>query len=201
MKVSEKKRLDLLAAAKQEFITHGYHAANMDRVCEIAGTSKRTLYRHFAAKETLFIEAINHIFDGLRQQVVLNYEAAASLESQLCGYFLAKSAALYEDVGLPPVRMIIGEFIRQPSLAQQYVQFVQDRDNDLQAWLENAITDGRLGGADAEQMSAMLLALYHGSFLWPQLIANAPILPVEQQRMRLEQIVLFFVRGFTPVRD
>ncbi|RND27351.1 TetR/AcrR family transcriptional regulator, partial [Vibrio cholerae] len=53
MKLSEQKRLALIEAAKEEFTQFGFHAANMDRVCERAGTSKRTLYRHFTSKELL----------------------------------------------------------------------------------------------------------------------------------------------------
>lgn len=34
MKLSEQKRLALIEAAKEEFTQFGFHAANMDRVCE-----------------------------------------------------------------------------------------------------------------------------------------------------------------------
>ncbi|MDG4870194.1 helix-turn-helix domain containing protein, partial [Guyparkeria sp. 1SP6A2] len=63
MKVTEQKRLALIEAAKEEFTAYGFNAANMDRVCEKAATSKRTLYRHFESKELLFTAAINSMVE------------------------------------------------------------------------------------------------------------------------------------------
>lgn len=68
MKVTEQKRLALIEAAKDEFIEFGFNAANMDRVCEKASTSKRTLYRHFESKELLFTAAINAMVEKQKEK-------------------------------------------------------------------------------------------------------------------------------------
>ncbi len=107
MKLSEQKRLALIEAAKEEFTQFGFHAANMDRVCERAGTSKRTLYRHFTSKELLFIEVIN-LLVAQPHKVGFEYQSTRSLADQLHDYFAAKIDLLYRTIGLDVLRMIVG---------------------------------------------------------------------------------------------
>lgn len=47
------KRDAILDAAEEVFAQDGY-AASMDRVADVAGVSKQTIYKHFAAKDRLF---------------------------------------------------------------------------------------------------------------------------------------------------
>ncbi|WP_201722274.1 TetR/AcrR family transcriptional regulator, partial [Sulfitobacter sp. HI0023] len=54
MKLTDKKRKDILQAAIQEFREQGFPAARVNRIAELAEVSKRTLYKHFESKEVLF---------------------------------------------------------------------------------------------------------------------------------------------------
>lgn len=54
--VSE-KRQQLMATAYRLFNRHGFHATGIDRIWAEAGSTKRTLYRHFPTKDAL-IEAV-----------------------------------------------------------------------------------------------------------------------------------------------
>ena len=51
---TSKKRLAVLDGAVRVFIESGYEASSMDRIAEEAGVSKRTVYNHFASKETSY---------------------------------------------------------------------------------------------------------------------------------------------------
>lgn len=46
-------RARLLAAADRLFTEDGIRAVGVDRVCEVAGVSKRSLYQHFSGKDEL----------------------------------------------------------------------------------------------------------------------------------------------------
>src|SRR4051794_17681075 len=52
------RRQAILDAAKQVFFDDGYQLASMDRVAEVAGTTKRTVYSYFPAKTALFGAAV-----------------------------------------------------------------------------------------------------------------------------------------------
>ncbi|WP_061035296.1 MULTISPECIES: TetR/AcrR family transcriptional regulator [Vibrio] len=196
MKLSEKKRLALIEAAQQEFIEHGYSSANMDRVCERAATSKRTLYRHFESKDVLFIESIQSVLETQRARLQLTYRQDVDIESQLRDYLYSKLDSMYEDFGLPLAKMVISEFMRTPDLAENYLHQLQRQDELLQAWFAEAIADGKFKPLDPAMMSNMLMCLLKGNFLWPQLVANQDVPNEEQRKETVESILTLFFNGY-----
>ncbi|WP_159650946.1 TetR/AcrR family transcriptional regulator [Vibrio atypicus] len=196
MKLSEKKRLALIEAAQSEFIEHGFAAANMDRVCELAGASKRTLYRHFSSKDVLFFEAVKSAHQGQSPCVQLDYDPNTDLELQLAAYLRAKLNFLYQDFGLPLARMVISEFIRTPELAESYLQQLQQKDEQLENWFMDAIADRKLKNQDPAKMSNMLMCLLNGNFMWPQLVANQEVPSNEQQEQIIGDMLQLFLNGY-----
>src|SRR4051794_30058354 len=57
---SRQRRQEILIAAKDVFLEDGYQVASMERLAEVAGTTKRTLYDHFGSKEGLFTASIEY---------------------------------------------------------------------------------------------------------------------------------------------
>ncbi|MGR5238953.1 TetR/AcrR family transcriptional regulator [Vibrio alfacsensis] len=196
MKLSEKKRIALIEAAQQEFIEYGFTGANMDRVCERAATSKRTLYRHFESKDLLFIESIRAVLDSQRARLQLQYSPAMGLDQQLREYLHAKLESMYEDFGLPLAKMVISEFMRTPELAENYLHQLQRQDELLENWFAQAITDNKLKALDPNMMSNMLMCLLKGNFLWPQLVANQEMPSLEQRKQTVDEILALFLDGY-----
>lgn len=196
MKLSEKKRLALIEAAQQEFIEHGFSCANMDRVCERAGTSKRTLYRHFESKDVLFIESIQTVLETQRARLQLKYTSDIDVETQLRTYLHAKLDSMYEDFGLPLAKMVISEFMRTPELAENYLHQLQRQDELLENWFTEAIADNKVKGLDPAMMSCMLMCLLKGNCLWPQLVANQTVPSTDQRKKIVEDILTLFFDGY-----
>lgn len=196
MKLSEKKRIALIEAAQQEFIEHGFSGANMDRVCERAGTSKRTLYRHFESKDVLFIESIQAVMEIQRARLQFQYSPEESIEAQLRTYLLAKLDSMYEDFGLPLAKMVISEFMRTPELVENYLHQLQSQDEQLEKWFSEAIDDQKIKNLNPAVMSNMLMCLLKGNFLWPQLIANHKVPNLEQRKKSIEDILTLFLDGY-----
>jgi AcrR family transcriptional regulator len=63
------RRKQLLAAAQQVFVAHGYHAAAMDDIAERAGVSKPVLYQHFPGKLELYLALLDTHCDALVERV------------------------------------------------------------------------------------------------------------------------------------
>jgi AcrR family transcriptional regulator len=59
------RRLQLLGAARDVFVAHGYHAAAMDEIAERAGVSKPVLYQHFPGKLELYLALLDQSADEL----------------------------------------------------------------------------------------------------------------------------------------
>jgi AcrR family transcriptional regulator len=59
------RRLQLLGAARDVFVAHGYHAAAMDEIAERAGVSKPVLYQHFPGKLELYLALLDESAEEL----------------------------------------------------------------------------------------------------------------------------------------
>lgn len=55
----EARREAILNAAKEVFFEAGYAVASMDRIAEVAGVTKRTVYAHFESKDALFAAVVD----------------------------------------------------------------------------------------------------------------------------------------------
>lgn len=53
------RREQLLAAARETFVSQGYHAAAMDEIAARAGVTKPVLYQHFASKRDLYLAILD----------------------------------------------------------------------------------------------------------------------------------------------
>src|SRR5438270_7791213 len=60
LRKGERKR-QLLAHAKQLFVTLGYHATTTEKIAAAAGVTEPVLYRHFESKKALFLEVLREI--------------------------------------------------------------------------------------------------------------------------------------------
>ena len=60
MTKAERKR-QLLAHAKQLFVTQGYHATTTEKIAQAANVTEPVLYRHFDSKKALFLEVLKEL--------------------------------------------------------------------------------------------------------------------------------------------
>ena len=60
LRKAERKR-QLLAHAKNLFVTLGYHDTTTEKIAKAAGVSEPVLYRHFPSKKALFLEVLHEI--------------------------------------------------------------------------------------------------------------------------------------------
>ncbi|HEY6798429.1 MAG TPA: TetR/AcrR family transcriptional regulator [Kineosporiaceae bacterium] len=63
------RRKQLLGAAREVFVAHGYHAAAMDEIAERAGVSKPVLYQHFPSKRELYLALVQQHSDELLEAI------------------------------------------------------------------------------------------------------------------------------------
>lgn len=60
MRKADRKR-QLLAHAKQLFVTLGYQDTTTEKIARAAGVSEPVLYRHFESKKSLFLEVLQEV--------------------------------------------------------------------------------------------------------------------------------------------
>jgi TetR/AcrR family transcriptional regulator len=55
------RKRQLLAHAKELFLTHGYQSTTTEKIAAAAGVTEPVLYRHFESKKALFLEVLQEI--------------------------------------------------------------------------------------------------------------------------------------------
>src|SRR5579875_1868804 len=79
------RRKQLLAAAQEVFVAHGYHAAAMDDIAERAGVSKPVLYQHFPGKLELYVALLDQHADELERRVLAALESTTDNHDRVFG--------------------------------------------------------------------------------------------------------------------
>lgn len=113
------KRADILGAAEELFLAHGYLGTNMDEVATHARVSKPTIYAHFGGKEALFVEVVSAMTEDASDRV---HDRTTELDDDVARHLRAYATRQLSVVLDPRLlrlrRLVIGEVPRFPELAE-----------------------------------------------------------------------------------
>ena len=143
-RLTDRKRLAILAAAAEQFRTLGYEATSMDSIAAVAGVSKRTVYNHFPSKDELFGEMLVQLFTRSAADLDLPYRGDASLRAQLTELMTIKIRGLADQDFLDLARVAIGEAMHAPERVRPIVARLNEREEGVTAWIRAAQQDGKL---------------------------------------------------------
>ena len=157
---SRQRRRDILLAGKKVFFQSGYQLASVDRIAEVAGTTKRTVYDHFGSKEALFAEVI--AFAG--GQFVGLLPSADELPEAPAEGLRAFATRLADLIGAPDSlrfqRLVIAEAERHPAMGRAlYETAVLGAERVLVSYLEGCVARGRLRPHDTAATARIVLDL------------------------------------------
>jgi TetR/AcrR family transcriptional regulator of autoinduction and epiphytic fitness len=194
--LTEKKRLNILAAAQDEFKEKGFLGASMDSLAKRAEVSKRTVYNHFPSKEILFHNIVKQLCDSFSQAVNIEYHADKSLDEQLHVAAVNEIQLLESECFRNLNRITISECIRSPELALSTLEHLGQQTDGLHVWINEAMNDGRLKKGDANFAAQQFLGLIKASAFWPQLFLNQAYPTLEQQKVIADDAVLMFLARY-----
>ena len=194
--LTEQKRLDILAAAQEEFKEKGFLGASMDSLAKRAEVSKRTVYNHFPSKDILFHNIVKELCDSFSQAVNIEYQSNKSLEEQLHIAAMSELQLLGSECFCDLNRITLAEFIRSPELASSTLDHLGQQKDGLHVWIEDAINDGRLKTVDADYATQQFLGLIKAAAFWPQLLMNQDFPSPEQQQTIADDAVFMFLARY-----
>ncbi|MBW2509887.1 MAG: TetR/AcrR family transcriptional regulator [Deltaproteobacteria bacterium] len=187
------KRDSILEAAIRAFRDVGYECTSMDRIAELAGASKRTVYNHFGSKEALFEAVVARLFEAAAALKNVEWDPERPLEAQLADFARAKTMIAEDDASRCLARVVLGVFIRQPELINEVLVRSTENENALVIWLEKADAAGRLSVPNPELAASMFWAMASGALFWPQLL-KGPLDPEERSLIMGEVVETFLAR-------
>lgn len=160
------KPRQIVAAARELFLSQGYGATSMDAVARAAPVSKRTLYNHFESKEALFAAVLRSAWGTLTDAPTVLVEG--DVRATLRRYVERLAAHWREPDVIPFLRLLICEGARFPELADVYYKAGKaPAVKELASYLEGV--DDRLA-LDAETRAAQFLGMIKEALFWPEVL-------------------------------
>lgn len=168
-KLTERKREDIIQAAKDAFRDQGFKATSMDYVAEMAGVSKRTLYNHFESKEALFVAISEELCQVFSQVSEHPYEGDKPLRPQLEAIAKKQMSMLCDERFLRSFKMFTSEVLTSPELSKPILEDLQKESIGVVKWLAAASRAGRLSCKDPIAAGKQFMALLEVFTSWPYL--------------------------------
>ena len=190
---TSRKRNEILDAAIREFQAVGYDNTSMDRIAEVAGASKRTVYNHFASKALLFEAAFDRLKDELKELKSIPYDPTRGLAEQLEQFVDAKRAVAENPEWLGLMRVATTVFIAHPGMARDTMARLAREEDQLIAWMTDAAAAGRMKIAKPAQAAQLFWAMVSGAFYWPSLYLG-PVGKDDALPLKREIVALFLAR-------
>ncbi len=147
----DRKRAEIVAAAKEMFFAQGYAGASMDQITARSGVSKATVYAHFGSKDELLLAVIDDIIQGMRGAIATDLPSEGDFREWLLHMGRLACRQLTSPDAIALQRIAIAEANRFPEIAQAFRQAGVDRALAavVKPTFETAIARGVLRECDA----------------------------------------------------
>jgi TetR/AcrR family transcriptional regulator of autoinduction and epiphytic fitness len=187
------KRSVILAGATEVFRLEGFDAASMDRIAEVSGVSKRTIYNHFGSKDALFESVVESLVALLVSRKQILWDPTKALSEQLRAFARAKTSIVDNQQWLALIKVVLGIAIQQPERARAIMLKAVDGEAALVRWLVDADKAGALRVPDPATSSKVFWGMVAGTLFWPQ-IFEEPFTPARRETLMDEVLATFLAR-------
>ena len=191
-RLTDRKRAAVLAAAVSEFRAKGFDSTSMDRIAEVAGVSKRTVYNHFSSKEVLFEAMVHQLKQRCAATAEFAYAPDVPLDEQLAEIARSVIAINASEDFQDLARVILARFLHAPELAQRLIGEAEEFSTGVANWIRAACQAGQLEVSSADRAAKQFKGLLNAFTFWPQVMGREPAV-LERER---DEIVHSTVRMF-----
>lgn len=195
---SEAKRQKILEAARQVFMEEGLSGASMQRITDLSGVSKATVYNHFPSKEALFEAVMHEQLTALRQQVFNLDAIEAAPEEVLFGLGYGFVMGILAPSNMKMARQLVAEGWRMPHLGKAFYAEGPDRGRELLAdYLQKLCDGGVLSIPDTRLAAEQFVALAEVGMSSRAHMTGEP--PTKEEiAYKVRSAVLLFMAGYAP---
>ena len=96
---SARKRLTILSAGRDLFLSHGYQGTSVDQIAATAEVSKQTVYKHFGDKHELLLAIVDILGDAATEEVLAAWGEAYQFLAKI---FIDREQAIYDEQAAQP---------------------------------------------------------------------------------------------------
>ncbi len=189
MKLTDRKRQQIVLGAVAEFRENGFAGTSMDSVAQRAEVSKRTVYNHFSSKDELFFGIVEYMFSLMAETSPQPYQKDIPLEQQLTYMAKAKMTLFASHEFLDLSRVTVPEAILHPEKLQHAMAQMNEIESRMEKWFASAIEDQQLKFSDASDACEQFMGLIKANAFWPRLLKGKPAPTEKEQAEIIERAV------------
>jgi TetR/AcrR family transcriptional regulator len=135
--IRQKNKIQILNAAKKEFVTYGFKGASIKRIAERAGLPRANIHYYFTNKATLYQQLLNDILE-VWNTTFDTFNAQDNAKSALTAYIRAK--VMYSKTDPDASRIFASEIIHgAPHLAVylscDFKDWVEQKVSVIESWI------------------------------------------------------------------
>lgn len=187
------KRNAILEGAVKVFTKNGFEASSMDRIAEVAGVSKRTVYNHFPSKELLF-QAIVEDFLRQRDEIKpIDYVSARPLEEQLKAFAKAEFFLIDDPVRRGLSKLFTSVFLMDIEFGRKTRSRFEPHKAFI-VWLNAAKEDRKLCFESPELAARIFYGMVEGCLTYPGLFTDGASL--KNADVLLDEITATFLSRY-----
>ncbi|MBL4802653.1 MAG: TetR/AcrR family transcriptional regulator [Emcibacter sp.] len=162
---AEARRLAFLEAAEKIFLTHGYSAANIKDVIQLASGSMATLYSQFGNKEGLFEALVEHHIKHLRNPLEQLDVSEKSIQDGLIILGKAYLNAVLHPSAVSVYRLVVAESRIFPDLMKKIGSNRWHIRDSIMIFLQKRIQAGEIREVQVELVATCFLDMLRGQHL------------------------------------
>lgn len=196
IKRTDQKKADIIAAAIEEFRTTGFAGARINRIAERAGVSKRTLYKHYDSKESLFQAIIDQVIAEHATITEIAYCNDRPISDQLYNCMDQYFEVIGQDNYMTLSRIVVSEFLRDQEMSRGMMEKSKIHNQNMVALIEAAINDAQLRKADPEKAATQLISLGKAFLFWPKFLTGETLPDAEAREAILKDAVAMFLNHY-----
>lgn len=196
---AQQKRKIILETALGTFARDGFHAADVQKIADVAGVGKGTVYRHFENKEGLFLATVRHCLDQLASfvegQVGDEAHLAQTVETvgtpEVLRRIALACAAFYQQCPAAIEIMLHERAEFRDRIVPSHLMFRAESRQGFDAMLHRAIGRGELRDVNVTEASNA-----YGDLLFGSIVNGHLEGPDTDLISRVGHAVDLFLRGF-----
>jgi len=193
MKLTDKKRQQIVFASVEEFREKGFSGTSMDNVAQRAQVSKRTVYNHFSSKDELFLGIMQHMFALIAETAPSPYRPEEPIEEQLKVIARLKIKLFASDEFIDFSRVVMPEALHSPERMQQALSQISSIESDMDNWFAAAIEDDQLKFETGPEACEKFMGLLKMEAFWPRMFKGKPAPNKKESEHMIKQIIGMFL--------
>lgn len=188
-----RKRQIILDGAIKVFTENGFDTSSMDKIAEVAGVSKRTIYNHFKSKENLFQAIVADFLEQRDEIKPIEYSNNVSLKEQLQKFAEAELYLINDPVRRGLSKLLTSVFLMDIDFGEA-TRTQYEPHKGLILWLNSAKDDHKLSFQSPELAAQIFYGMVEGCLTWSALFTDGGSL--EYADCLLDEIISTFLSRY-----